>query len=94
MILVNTVRRSLVEKPALFDVLQTGPLTTAGLDVFATEPYVPASPDKDPGILPNVVLTPHIGSNTVESNAGMAVGCPNNIRRFEAGQMDQPDIVV
>jgi phosphoglycerate dehydrogenase-like enzyme len=36
-----------------------------------TEPYVPAAPSKDLRTLPNIVFTPHCGSDTFEANARM-----------------------
>jgi len=61
----------------------------AALDVFEREPYVPASPDKDLRQLDNIVLTPHIGSNTREANARMATSALENARHFLAGRLDR-----
>jgi phosphoglycerate dehydrogenase-like enzyme len=36
--------------------------------------------------LANVVLTPHVGSNTFEANQRMAQACIENIRHFFAGE--------
>ena len=57
--LVNTARGAVVDEPALVEALVSGALT-AGLDVFADEPNVPAALLE----IPNVVLAPHIGSAT------------------------------
>jgi glyoxylate reductase len=64
--LVNTARGGIVDEAALVDELVAGRIS-AGLDVFAHEPDVPAALFE----LPNVVLTPHIGSGTVETRAAM-----------------------
>ena len=66
---VNTARGPLVDENALVDELVSGRLS-AGLDVFVHEPHVPEALRT----LPNVVLTPHIGSGTVETRAAMT-GC-------------------
>ncbi len=57
--LVNTARGAVVDEPALVEALVSGALT-AGLDVFADEPNVPAALLE----IRNVVLAPHIGSAT------------------------------
>ncbi len=43
--------------------------------------------------LSNVVLTPHVGSNTVESNRRMAERALMNIQFAQAGQFDRMDVV-
>lgn len=65
-VLVNTARGGLVDEHALYDQLAAGKLAGAYLDVFAQEPY--RGPLRD---LPQVLLTPHIGSYAVESRVRM-----------------------
>lgn len=64
--IVNTARGPIVDEEALIDELVSGRIS-AGLDVFVHEPHVPERLRR----LPNVVLTPHIGSATVETRAAM-----------------------
>ncbi len=68
-VLVNTARGGIVDERALADALASGGLSAAGIDVFEAEP-VPA--DNPLLCLPNVVLTPHIGSATTLTRARMA----------------------
>jgi glyoxylate reductase len=79
--LVNTARGEIVDEPALVREVVAGRLS-AGLDVFAHEPAVPdALLD-----LPNVVLTPHIGSATVETRESMTRLVVDNIHAAESGE--------
>jgi len=88
-LLINTARGSVLDEVALFDALSSGRLGGAALDVFENEPYAPVHPDKDLRTLANVVLTPHVGSNTREANARMARACLDNVRHFLAGRGEQ-----
>ena len=79
--LVNTARGGLVDEAALVDELVSGRIS-AGLDVFVHEPAVPKALLR----LPNVVLTPHIGSGTVETRAAMARVVVDNLLAAERGE--------
>jgi glyoxylate reductase len=79
-VLVNTARGEIVDEEALVAELVSGRIR-AGLDVFAHEPHVP----KDLLPLPNVVLTPHLGSGTRQTREAMTSLLVENIRAFERG---------
>jgi glyoxylate reductase len=68
-VLVNTSRGGIVDEGALVEALRSGHLAAAGLDVYAEEPLPLDSPLLQ---LENVVLTPHIGSASVETRTRMA----------------------
>jgi glyoxylate reductase len=67
-VVVNTSRGPVVDEEALADALEEGRIFAAGLDVFRDEPNVPERLRR----LENVVLTPHVGSGTVETRTAMA----------------------
>lgn len=71
---INTSRGELIDEAALYDALKNGYLAGAALDVFLEEPY--SGPLKE---LPNVVLTPHIGSYAAESRVCMEIEAAQNL---------------
>jgi glyoxylate reductase len=79
--LVNTARGSIVDEEALVDELVSGRIS-AGLDVFAREPRVPERLLE----LPNVVLTPHVASATVETRAAMTRVLVDNVLAYLGGK--------
>lgn len=67
-ILINASRGTVVDIDALHDALQSGHLSGAAIDVFPVEPKSVNEPLDSPlRGLPNVLLTPHIGGSTQES---------------------------
>jgi lactate dehydrogenase-like 2-hydroxyacid dehydrogenase len=81
-VFVNIARGWLVDEPALVRALQEGRLGAAGLDVFEDEPQVPQALLG----LDNVVLTPHIASNTEETIRAMGECVLDNVRSWFAGK--------
>jgi glyoxylate reductase len=78
--LVNTARGEIVDEDALVAELVSGRIR-AGLDVFAHEPHVP-----EPLLpLPNVVLTPHLGSGTRQTRESMTRIVVDNVLAMERG---------
>jgi len=65
--LVNMARGSLVDEPAMVELLADGRLGAAALDVFAEEPKVPEAL----WTMDNVVLSPHQGSATHKTRGAM-----------------------
>jgi phosphoglycerate dehydrogenase-like enzyme len=91
--LINTARGMVVDEPGLYDALAQGTIAGAALDVFDIEPYAPLDPARDLRTLPNVILTPHVGSHTPEANGRMASRALENIRLAEAGEVDRMDLL-
>ncbi len=74
--LINASRGGVVDETALVKALQDGHLAGAGLDVFDPEPPLADNPLLK---MKNVVLTPHIASNTEAGMAAMQAGTVDNI---------------
>ena len=80
-ILINTGRGPLVDEHALVKALQEGIIRGAGLDVFEFGDYpLPELLEMD-----NVVLTPHIGTQTMDARIAMARAVANNVIGFLEG---------
>ena len=80
--LVNVARGSLVDEEELIRALGDRRIAGAALDVFADEPRVPESLR----FMPNVILTPHIASATIETREAMARAVVANLDAYFAGQ--------
>lgn len=80
--LVNIARGGIVDDAALVEALREGRIASAGLDVFENEPAL------HPGFLtlPNVVLTPHIGSGSEKTRRAMADCASANLVAALSGQ--------
>jgi glyoxylate reductase len=74
--LVNTSRGPVVDEAALIRALKDKVIAGAALDVFENEPVRADNPLLS---MENVVVTPHIGSASVETRTAMAVLAAQNI---------------
>ncbi|MBI0475181.1 D-glycerate dehydrogenase [Sphingomonas sp. MA1305] len=87
--LINTSRGGIVDEVAMVEALEAGRLAGAGLDVWEHEPRI------DPRLLalPNVAMTPHMGSATVEGRVASGERVIQNIRMWADGHRP-PDQVL
>ena len=83
-VLVNTARGALIDEKALVAALDSGKVLSAGLDVYENEPVV------ESGLLgnPRVMLLPHIGTMTYETQKDMELLVLDNLRSaVEKGEL-------
>ncbi|RAH81402.1 glyoxylate/hydroxypyruvate reductase [Aspergillus japonicus CBS 114.51] len=83
-VIVNTARGALIDEKALVAALESGKVLSAGLDVYENEPEI------EPGLVsnPKVMLLPHIGTMTYETQREMELLVLNNLRSaVEKGEM-------
>ena len=71
---INASRGGILDEPALYEMLKSGHLAGAAIDVFEQEPY-----DGPLNQLENVILTPHIGSYAMESRIQMEIDTIKNL---------------
>jgi D-3-phosphoglycerate dehydrogenase / 2-oxoglutarate reductase len=86
--LVNVARGSMVDEGALLEALRSGHLFGAALDVYGREPYDGPLCD-----LPNVILTPHSATLTVETRVAMELECVDKAVRFVEGRIEPHEVV-
>lgn len=81
-VIVNTARGALIDEKALVKALEEGKVASAGLDVYEQEPVV------EEGLLtnPKVVLLPHIGTATWETQKEMELLVLENLRKGVKGE--------
>jgi len=91
--LLNTARGGLVDEEALHAALSTGQLAGAALDVTVHEPYEPVAAGADLRELPNTIMTPHVGSSTVQACRRMAARSLENVLLARSGEHSQMDLL-
>jgi glyoxylate reductase len=79
--LINTARGAVVQEAALVEALSQGKIAGAALDVFEHEPLISDGLRRE-----NVVLTPHLGSASVETRTRMAMIAVENVTAFFSGE--------
>ncbi|KAJ5570124.1 uncharacterized protein N7459_009554 [Penicillium hispanicum] len=86
-VIVNTARGAVIDEAALVEALDSGKVFSAGLDVFEEEPKI------HPGLVsnPNVMLVPHMGTWTKETQTAMEEWAIENVRLgLETGKLKSP----
>ena len=81
--LINIARGEVVDTEALIEALNSKQLAGAGLDVTSPEPLPKGHPLWS---TPNVVITPHMASNSVVTDTRRSALFRENLRRFASGE--------
>ncbi|MBU2613654.1 D-glycerate dehydrogenase [Patescibacteria group bacterium] len=86
--LVNTARGPVVDEKALLRALKTKRIAGAGIDVFECEPAIDCdlTDNLELKSFPNVILTPHIASATIEAREAMSMVAAENIIAVLSGK--------
>jgi len=79
--IINTARGPVVDEKALLRALKTKRIAGAGIDVFECEPAIDCdlTDNLELRSFPNVILTPHIASATIEARQAMSLVAAQNI---------------
>lgn len=88
-ILINTARGAIVDEDALIQALDRGQIAMAGLDVFE-DADIPRTPLLS---MDNVLLTPHVGTQTYDARVAMVHELADNVLGFLAGRSDISRVV-
>jgi D-3-phosphoglycerate dehydrogenase len=82
-VLINTSRGGVIEEDALIEMLNSGNVGLACLDVFVNEP----TPRKDLLAHPRVIATPHIGASTAEAQERIGLEIAENVAEIVSKQV-------
>jgi len=86
---VNVARGEVIVEKEFIEVLRSGHLGGAWLDVFEVEPLDPASPLWD---MPNVLISPHTASHSLGQNEAIFGIFLDNLERFRSGRKLRNDV--
>jgi len=89
-ILINTARGAHIDEQALTKALQEGIIAGAALDVYEHEPQIAEALRS----MDNVVLSPHIGTGTIDGRLDMCKNVEENIRFFKVGETEKMNLVI
>ena len=80
-IIINTSRGGIINESDLYEVMQSGHLSGAAIDVFDKEPY-----DGDLKSIERCLLTAHMGSMSVDCRTQMEIEATEEVVRFLTGK--------
>jgi len=75
-VIINTARGAVMDEAALVSALDSGTVASVGLDVYENEPEIHEGLIRNE----NVILLPHMGTYTVETQEKMEKWCIGNVK--------------
>ena len=82
-ILMNAARGTVIDIPALVEVLESGQLSGAAIDVFPVEPKSNNEAFESPLCkFDNVILTPHVGGSTQEAQQNIGIEVAGKLVKY------------
>jgi glycerate dehydrogenase len=84
-ILINVARGPVVNNTDLYEALEAGEITAAGLDVLEKEPLELSNPLSRLKDSNRIIITPHLAWGSVEARMRCVQGVYNNIKAFQNG---------
>lgn len=91
--LINTSRGSVIDEAALYQALKNKMIKGAALDVYENEPYTPIKPQSNLQELDNIIMLPHVGSNTSQACERMASTALKNLQHAKQKLFSKMDII-
>ena len=80
-IIINTSRGGIINENDLYDVLKSGHLSSAAIDVFETEPYQGQLSE-----IERCLLTSHMGSMSIDCRTKMEIEATEEAVRYHTGK--------
>jgi D-3-phosphoglycerate dehydrogenase len=85
--IINVSRGGIINEKDLYEVMKSGHLSGAAIDVFETEPY-----DGKLTEIERCILTPHIASMSIDSRSRMEIEATEEVVRFIKGEELQNEV--
>ena len=85
--IINVSRGGIINEQDLYEVMKSGHLSGAALDVFETEPYYGKLAE-----IERCILTPHISSMSIDCRSRMEIEASEEVVRFFKGEVLQNEV--
>ena len=85
--IINTARGGIINEKDLFDVLKSGHLAGAAIDVFEQEPYLGPLAE-----IERCILTAHLGSMSVDCRGQMEIEATQKVIKYINGDLPMGDV--